>query len=291
MLPSLRAGVILASFLAMTLPLMPVQALLLRLPSERGRKWARHFPNWFHRQVCRLVGVRLAIEGRLEPGVPTLIISNHVSWLDIPVISAVAPVSFVAKREVATWPLVGTLARLQRTVFVDRERRLSVGVTASEMRERLAMGDHIVLFAEGTSSDGNGVLPFRSALLASAGLDGREASPATGSLRVQTLAIAYTGLHGMAMDRFQRPLVAWYGDMELAGHLWRLLQSGPLDARVRIGEPLPPDELADRKSLARTSETKVRIDMAELLGRPADGARPAHVNAAQAYERSIEHQT
>jgi 1-acyl-sn-glycerol-3-phosphate acyltransferase len=161
MIPSLRAGTLLAGFFALTLPLMPVQALLLRLGSRGKRPPLRHFPNWYHRTLCRLLGVRLHVDGALTPGTPTLLLSNHVSWLDIPVLSAMAPVSFVAKREVGTWPLVRTLARLQRTVFVDRERRLTVGVTTSEIEERLSAGDAVVLFAEGTSNDGNRVLPFR----------------------------------------------------------------------------------------------------------------------------------
>src|SRR5690606_10062293 len=159
-----RAASILTGFFALTVPLMPVQAALLRLSSAG----ARRFPHWYHRQVCRLIGVRLTIEGRVAADRPVLLISNHTSWLDIPVLSAVAPVSFVAKKEVGRWPFVSSLARLQRTVFVDRERRSAVGETTGEIMARLADGDTIVLFAEGTSSDGNRVLPFKTSLFAAA---------------------------------------------------------------------------------------------------------------------------
>ena len=94
-----------------------------------------------------------------------LFVSNHVSWVDILVIGSVAPVAFVAKSEVANWPLVGITARLQRTVFVDRTRRQQTGDAIAEIVKRLAGGTSVVLFAEGTSSDGNRVLPFRSALV------------------------------------------------------------------------------------------------------------------------------
>ena len=119
---ALRAWLVLAAFFAFTFPLMPLQLLFLRT----GSRYARTFPNWYHRQVCRLVGIRLHIDGGVAREQGVLLISNHVSWLDITVLSAVAPVSFVAKQEVASWPFVSWLAKLQRSVFVDRTRRSEV---------------------------------------------------------------------------------------------------------------------------------------------------------------------
>ena len=99
----------------------------------------------------------------------------------------VAPVSFVAKQEVASWPFVSWLAKLQRSVFVDRNRRNEVGDKANEILERLAGGDHIVLFAEGTSSDGNSVVPFKTALFAAAKPVG--GAPMGAKVSAQTLAL------------------------------------------------------------------------------------------------------
>ena len=192
----LRAGSILAGFAGLTLPLMPVQAALLRF----SPRLARTFPHWYHRRVCRLFGIRLEIDGAVVRDKPVLLVSNHTSWLDIPVLSAVAPVSFVAKREVGAWPGVSTLARLQRTVFVDREKRTAVGETAGEIIERLRLGDTVVLFAEGTSSDGNRVLPFRTSLFAAAKPPQRVASGVPDAV-VQTIALTYTRLHGIPMGR------------------------------------------------------------------------------------------
>jgi 1-acyl-sn-glycerol-3-phosphate acyltransferase len=264
----------LAGFLALTLPLMPVQAALVRL-SPRA---ARRFPHWYHRRVCRLLGVRVRIEGALEPGVPVLLLANHASWLDIPVISAAAPVSFVAKKEVATWPFVSWLARLQRTVFVDRTRRTTVGETANEMIERLRCGDALVLFAEGTSSDGGRVLPFKTSLIAAAKPSKGAGGEAPHEAVVQTLAVAYTHLHGLPIGRADRPLIGWYGDMEMGGHVWQILKAGPIEVTVRFGAPIPLDDFPDRKALARHSETKVREEVVELLrggwrkGAPEDRA-------------------
>lgn len=259
----------LAAFLALTLPLMPVQAALLRGWPAAARK----LPHWYHRRVCKLLGVRVKVEGELHRDAPVLLIANHASWLDIPVISAAAPVSFVAKSEVASWPFVSWLAKLQQTVFVDRTRRTTVGDTANEMIERLARGDNIVLFPEGTSSDGARVLPFKTSLLAAAkptrAAGGTEASTAV----VQTLAIAYTRLHGLPIDLKDRHIVGWYGDMELPKHLWSLLEAMPLEVTVRLGPPVPLEAFNDRKDLARHGESRVRQEVVELL---RSAGRPGH---------------
>ena len=281
----LRAGAILSGFMALTVPLMPVQAVLVRAwPAG-----ARRFPHWYHRQVCRLMGVRLHIEGEVACDRPVLLVSNHTSWLDIPVLSAVAPVSFVAKNEVGRWPFVSSLARLQRTVFVDRARRTAVGAAAGEIMQRLMAGDTIVLFAEGTSSDGNRVLPFMTSLF------GAVCPPAkrrdtTSDAVVQTLSLVYTHLHGVPLGRADRPLTAWYGDMEMQGHAWELLKSGPVDVHIRIGPPVPLEAFADRKEMARRSEDDVRREVVRILrtraaGEALDIVRPSEKSRKAAASR------
>jgi 1-acyl-sn-glycerol-3-phosphate acyltransferase len=255
----LRAFLVLCTFFLFTIPLMPLQLLFV----VTGSRYARSFPHWYHRQVCKIVGIRLDVEGEVAEEQGVLLISNHVSWLDITVLSAVAPVSFVAKQEVASWPFVSWLAKLQRSVFVDRTRRNKVGEKANEILERLASGDHVVLFAEGTSSDGNSVLPFKTALFAAA-------KPVNGprmgaKVSAQTLALTYPKIYGLPVCRRGRHVIAWYGDMDMASHVWRLLGLGPIDAHIRIGPPVPLDEFPDRKVLARYAEKKVRKDVVELL--------------------------
>jgi 1-acyl-sn-glycerol-3-phosphate acyltransferase len=270
---AVRGGAILAGFFALTTPLMPVQAALLRL----SPKAARRFPNWYHRQVCRLLGVRIEIEGEVARDRAVLLVANHTSWLDIPVLSAVAPVSFVAKKEVGGWPFVSSLARLQRSVFVDRARRTAVGAAAGEILQRLNEGDTIVLFAEGTSSDGNRVLPFMTSLFAAVkpplhvDMSSQQVDMSAPQMAVQTLSIVYTRLHGIPLGRASRPLVGWYGDMEMRAHAWQLLQAGPLDVRIRIGAPVPLDHFSGRKDLARKTEDEVRENVVRILrGRSRD---------------------
>ena len=256
-MPMVRAAVILAVFLIVTFLLIPVQwlGLVLRLP------YARTFPHRYHRFVARLFGIHIHVLGQPVRG--GLLVANHTGWLDIVIFSAVKPLSFVAKSEVASWPFFGTLARLQRTVFVTRARRSETASARDELRDRLLAGDTLVLFPEGTSSDGNGVLPFKSALLgaAEAQMDGRH-------VMVQPVSTTYTGIHGIPMGRENRPLFAWYGDMELVPHLWEALKAGPLDVVVEFHPPLSLDAM-DRKELARQAEIMVRAGQVRALsGRP-----------------------
>ena len=137
-----------SAFVLLTLPLMPLQWIFLKFRLRQ----ARTFPHWYHKRVCWILGLRLEIRGQIER--PGLIVSNHVSWADIPVLSALRPLSFIAKKEVGTWPFFGALARLQRSVFVNRERKQSTAASAQDMLMRLKTGDTLVLFPEGTSHHG-----------------------------------------------------------------------------------------------------------------------------------------
>lgn len=271
----LRAGVALMRIAAVTAVLMPLQWLAVRF----DWKLAGRIPVLFHRAVLSALGVRVHVRGRPVASGPVLMTANHVSWLDIPVLSAIVPVSFVAKAEVAGWPLIGTFARLQRTVFVDRTRRTDTARTARRIAERIGRGEAMVLFAEGTSSDGNRVLPFRSALVGAA-----HAAMRDEEVLVQPVAIAYTRLAGMPMGRQFRPRAAWYGDMELAPHLAWILGRGTFDVEVTFCTPIGVDSVADRKSLARRAETAVRAAVAAALtGRaraPGDAGEEAAVEAA-----------
>lgn len=256
-----RAAFLLVAFFALTLPLIPLQAVLLRCAPD----WARRLPHWYHRQVCRLFGIRLHIKGRVLQNRPVLLVANHTSWLDIPILSAVAPVSFIAKKEVASWPFVSWLARLQRSVFIDRDKRSDVSRATHIMLDRLAEGDCIVLFPEGTSSDGNRVLPFRTSLFAAAKPPAKFARETDQDFSVQTVSLVYRKLHGVALTRADRKRIAWYGDMDMLSHAWDYLKAGPLDVEIAIGEPHPLESFSDRKALARHTEDEVRSHVMRLL--------------------------
>src|SRR5262245_34159710 len=183
----LRLVYVFAAFGAITLALLPFQAVAVWLDLPLRRR----LPVRYHRMLCAILGIRVHEVGRRTHEHPLLIVANHCSWLDISVVTAVAPVVFVAKQEVARWPLIGLLAKLQRTVFVDRTRRQKTRDVNAEIAQRLAEGDPVVLFGEGTSSDGNRVLPFRSALIGSA-RDALAEAEHTGRVWIQPLSLAYT---------------------------------------------------------------------------------------------------
>jgi 1-acyl-sn-glycerol-3-phosphate acyltransferase len=260
----LRASAVLAAFFGFTVPLMPVQTLLLKI----SPKAARRFPNWYHKHVCRILGVTLKIDGAVADNAPVLLVCNHTSWLDIPVLSALAPVSFVAKLEVGGWPFVSALARLQRSVFIDRTRRQATADAATAIMARLHQGDAIVLFAEGTSSDGNRVLPFKTSLF---GAVAGQSAPSDPSVVVQTAAVVYTHVRGIPLTRADRPRIGWYGDMEMTSHAWGVLKSGPITVTIKVGPPVPLSELKDRKDLALKTERAIRSAVIGILrGRPDD---------------------
>ena len=178
--------------------------------------------------------------------------------------------SFVAKAEVGDWFFFGWLAKLQRTVFVER-RALKAAAQRDQMSRRLEAGDSLILFPEGTSDDGNRVLPFKSALLSVA-----ERRPNDVPLTVQPVSVAYTRLDGLPLGRSLRPLFAWYGDMELAPHLWQLAGLGRLTIVVHFHPPVNIEEFASRKQLSDHCHAKVAEGVAlALSGRSLASARKA----------------
>ena len=256
-----RALFIAAFFFTMTPLLISVQWALgkLGLPG-----WGFIASNYY-RVLCSLLRIRVRVHGAPMRDRAVLYVSNHVSWADILVIGSVAPVAFVAKREVASWPLVGITAKIQRTVFVDRTRRHQAAEAVADIVKRLKDGVSVVLFAEGTSSDGNRVLPFRSALLGAV----EEASAHAGNIAIQPMSISYTGLHGIPMGRQHRPLVAWYGDLDFLPHIKVFIEHGAVDAVVSYGEAVPVDIAADRKAMSKRLENSVRgLQASTLRGRP-----------------------
>src|SRR6202140_326487 len=271
----IRVALIALAFFALTLLLLPFQLIGLGF----DLRLQRSIPHLYHRILCALIGVRIREVGIRSTASPALILSNHVSWLDISVVSALSPVVFVAKSEVAGWPLLGWLAKLQRTVFINRQARHQTGAATREIAGRLLGGDAVVLFAEGTSSDGVRVLPFRSSLVGAV----HHALGATTNhthVIVQPMSLAYVGFGGVPMGRGLRERVAWYGDADLIPHLLHVLASGAVDVTVTWGEATAYDMSADRKAIAREAEKSVRRMTAAAL-RAAPPVRTVSAPALQ----------
>ena len=257
------AAVRLALFVAWTLLVIPPYGLTL---VARWRGY-RRFARLYWRGAARILGMRVIVRGEPSPTHPTLFVANHASYLDIVVLGSLIEAAFVAKKEVGGWPGIGVIAKLGRTIFVDR-RPARAGEQRDEITKRLDKRESLILFAEGTSNDGNRVLPFKSALFSAAEgqVDGR---PVT----VQPISLAYTRLDGLPIGHGWRPFFAWYGDMTLAPHLWTVLGLGRVTAEVTYHAPTTIEAFRSRKALADHCHALVARGVAEALsGRTAQAA-------------------
>lgn len=251
-------------FLGLSIAVLPLQAVL----SLTGRRLSELLPRIYLRLLARVAGLRITLSGRRAKSSGTLYVANHVSYLDILVLGALLPASFVAKQEVSSWPGIGFAAGLGRTIFLDR-RGVESKRASEGLRERLALGDRIIMFPEATSTDGSRVLPFRSSLF--------QAVMEVEGAVVQPVSIAYTRLNGVPLGRVLRPFVAWYGDMTLVPHVWDLLSLGRLDVTVIIHPPIAVADAIDRKSLAKACHDVVgdgvSVALAGRIGRDVKTGR------------------
>ncbi len=265
MIARLRVVSALGFLIGATLLLAPLQAVALKTG------WWREtliLKAW-HRALLKGLGIRVHAAGALSAQRPLLVASNHLSWTDILVLGSLADVNFIAKSELAGWPLLGWLSRLQRTVFIERERKRRSGDQASEIATRLGKGDAMVLFAEGTTGDGNRLLPFKSTLFGAASMTTAEGKAE--EVFIQPVAICYTRLHGVAFGRRDRHIASWIGDEDLWPHALALLRERALDVEVHFGEPVAFSNGSSRKEAARLVEKRVQAMMEIPLRDP----RPA----------------
>ena len=202
--------------------------------------------HWLH-QSCRCGLARLRIATRVHGEFPSrgILVSNHLSYLDILIYSSVAPCVFVSKKEVLSWPLFGLMAYMSGTVFIDRTRAADARRVNSEMQDALAKGSVVVLFAEGTSTNGSTVLPFRPALFEGAVQISEPVTPAH---------IRYEVWAGSPEND-----VCYWGTATFFPHLLRMLSRRGIAATIRFAGPTT---FQDRKTAARQSR-----DMVERLSR------------------------
>ncbi len=226
---------------------------------QRLAKSRRSALPWlFHRALIRSLGVSVLRHGQPVRGGPVLFVANHLSWADIPLLgSQLRGAAFIAKAEVAGWGAVGTLATMARTVYVERESRLRVAEQRDGIAARLAKGERLILFPEGTNSDGVQVLPFKSALFG--------AAQAVPGLTIQPVSLAYTRVNGLPVTRRQLPSLAWVGDTELMPHALDFMGLGRVRAELIFHPPVQAVDFPDRKALARHCEALVAAGYRQLM--------------------------
>jgi 1-acyl-sn-glycerol-3-phosphate acyltransferase len=233
---------------ALLLPAV-LAAAVGRVPAWLKRAW--------HRGCCAIFGLEIRVHGEPALAGGTLYVANHISYLDISVLGSVLNVPFVAKSEIAGWPVVGLIGRLGDTLFIERQAGQARG-QRDALAVRLAAGERLILFAEGTSSSGERVLPFKSALFAAL-----VPGDAPQAIQMQPVTIAYPRFRGgLGIGHGMRPLYAWYGDMMLLPHIWSALGLPGAEVEVRFHPPVSAAAFASRKALARHAEQQVADGLA-----------------------------
>jgi len=244
----------LAAVVAVCLIILVVGVLVnlacILFPRQRSRACARVQQIWA-RMMCSALGMSIFFRGSQEPaadGRGMFVVSNHISYLDIVVLASVFPAAFLSKHEVRGWPLFGWLATLAGTVYVDRAAKRSALAAMESIEEHLAHGVHVIVFPEGTTSDGCGVLPFKSTFFD---------LPARLMVPVLPVAVRYRRVDGaMLSDDLPSP-VAWYGDAPLGASLWKVLGFGHIEVEITCAPLLLAASRSDRKDLARQAQARI----------------------------------
>jgi len=208
------------------------------------KKLFAKFCNFSFAGLCFIVGLRVKTIGEIATARPLLLVSNHLSYLDVLILGATTPAHFTPKSEVAKWPVIGWICKLLDSVFIERKSD-KIKDTGAKMKEALAAGKVISLFAEGTTGDGRHLLPFKSSLFSIA-----EEKLGDAEILVQPAIIKYTHIGRLPIESTQWAKIAWYGDMSLAPHLWELLQLGKIDVSVTFLPTATFAQFGDRKKLA-----------------------------------------
>ena len=244
--------------------LLPPTIIFKKLKFPGYKAW----PHLVHRSLCKALNIRVKIVGDPLDGPPTLFVSNHVSWIDILVLGHVVKACFIAKKDMIDWPVLGYLSSLQRTIFIDREKRTDVIEQRKEMQDRMYNGDNLILFPEGTTSDGGRVLPFKSSLFGVTEQAMHLQPDAQGrmqELMVQPVTMVYKRINNMPTIRSNRPNVAWYGDIEMGPHLKGVLSLLKIEVEVHFHEPVSRALFKTRKELSAYCQRTIENRLLECL--------------------------
>ncbi len=231
--------------------LMILSRPFLILASRRtGDRILAHATRLWAKALLTMIGLRVTPHGRRCDLRSTdhLLVSNHQSYLDIIIIASIFPTLFIAKMEVSRWPLLGWLAKLGGTIFVNREDTRSGVGCAYRVSRTLRDGVSIQLFPESTTSDGSTVLPFKGLFFA---------SPIRARKRILPLTIKFQSVNGRAMNRELLDVMCWYGEMDFARHFWNLLKIKSAEVALMINEPIEPNRVLGAQSLAELARERV----------------------------------
>ena len=232
-------------FIASILPLILISFFLRNLIPLIG-KW---LPVIFHRLLLWLLSVKVEYEGSYQRAKDcNFFVSNHLSYLDIPILGSTFPLRFVAKSELEFWPIFGFLSKLASTIYIKRKRSDSL-IQKNKILNFLSSGNRVFIFPEGTTSDGNRVLNFKSSSFSA--LENEK-------FIIQPIIILYSDLNGIPINRWLRPVIAWYGDMDLKPHILKLASLRSIKAKLIYLNPVCSSNFSSRKELSVYLEKKIK---------------------------------
>jgi 1-acyl-sn-glycerol-3-phosphate acyltransferase len=243
-------------FLLLTLALLPFQFIIVFFI----KNYAYIIPYFYHKICLRIFGIKIKTFGKVSINFPILLISNHASYLDIIILGSLFKTSFIAKKEISKWPLLGILAKLQNTIFIDR-RVSSLKNQENQIIKHLNEKKNLVIFPEGTSSDGNRVLPFKSSLfnIFEKNLNSK--------ILVQTITIVYKKINGIPMNRIERKNITWHSNMDLIPNIFNVLKKLSIEVEVIFNDEFLPSKEYDRKKLALHCWEKINYNLINSLYR------------------------
>ena len=243
-------------FFLLTLAFMPFQLLLVYLL----KKHTYIIPYYFHKICCVVFGIKIKVTGRISKNTPVLLISNHASYLDIAILGSILKTSFVAKKEVSNWPLLGILAKLQNTIFIDR-RISSVKKQENNIIKHLKNKNNLAIFPEGTSSDGNQVLPFKSSLF------NIFEKNLNSEIYIQTATIIYKKKNGIMLNKKQRKKITWHSNMKFIPNVFYILKKFNIEVELILNKEFLPNKELNRKKIALFCWKKINYNLTNSLYR------------------------
>ena len=202
------------------------------------------FYNILFKGLVYLFGIKVKVSGKIEKK-NVLFVSNHISYLDIFILGSLTKAIFVAKSEIKSWPIINKIAAIGKTIFVDRSRVLTIKDQVKILSNALKKGRNLILFPEGTSSDGLKVLPFKSSLFGLSDLYSKK------KFKIQPISITYSKLDGVPVERKFRPFFAWFGNMDLVTHAWQFLGLGLSEVKVHYHKSVLLNSFKNRKEASR----------------------------------------
>ena len=207
------------------------------------KKVSQNIVQIFHKLVLWLANIKVEVIGnRNLNNEPTLFVSNHLSYLDIPVLGSTLNGRFIAKEEISKWPVIGYLSKVGNTIFINRNLRF-LRTNKSIIFDHISRGDNIILFPEGTTSDGIRVIRFKSSLFTS--LEQK-------NILIQPIVVKYKSINGMPLNRWLKPIIAWYGDMDLKPHLVNILKLFSIKVKIIFLPALNGRDFTNRKDMTST---------------------------------------